>query len=407
MTSNDIQTDNAPALRFREFNEPWQRITIGDLFGQGQDKYEEGQELLSVTISDGVKRRSGIKGKDNSSDDKSNYKRVYKGDIVYNSMRMWQGASGVSKYDGVVSPAYTVLRSNPKHNSEFFGYYFKLPRVVHTFERHSQGMTSDTWNLKYPQIAKINIYAPAKQEQEKISSLMLCLDNKIAILKKKVEEYNNFKKGILHSLFSQSIRFKDENGINYADWEPLSLSEILHQRSERNGSSTDSEVFSVAKKAGVINQIEHLGRSYAGMDTSNYKVVRPWDVVYTKSPTSEFPYGIIKQNKLNRRGIVSVLYGVYEPSNQYIGNILDSYFSSWVNTYNYLNPIVQKGAKNTINISDSSFLKGAKIYLPKDPEEQQKVSEFLNELDRKIENQNQKLACANRLKESLQSQMYI
>ena len=407
MKSNDTQTNKVPVLRFREFTEPWQSTTIGDLFSQGQDRYEEGQELLSVTMSDGVKKRSGIKGKDNSSDDKSNYKRVYKGDIVYNSMRMWQGASGVSKYDGVVSPAYTVLKNNSEHNSEFFGYYFKLPKVVYTFERYSQGMTSDTWNLKYPQIAKINIYAPTKKEQEKISSLMLCLDNKISILKKKIEKYSNFKKGILQSLFSQSIRFRDENSNNYADWEPLSLSEILHQRSERNGSSKDSEVFSVAKKAGVINQIEHLGRSYAGMDTSNYKVVWPWDVVYTKSPTSEFPYGIIKQNKLNRKGIVSVLYGVYEPNNQYIGNILDSYFSSWVNTYNYLNPIVQKGAKNTINISDSSFLKGSKVLLPNDSEEQQKISEFLNDLDRKIKIQDQKLVCANRLKGSLQSKMYI
>lgn len=168
------------------------------------------------------------------------------------------------------------------------------------------------------------------------------------------------------------------------DWKPVQLKEILKEHKSRNTKNQVEEVFSVAKEKGVINQIEHLGRSYASDDISNYKVVYPNDVVYTKSPTAGFPFGIIKQNKLDRTGVVSVLYAVFKPKNIELGLLLDFYFSSWVNTYNYLVPLVHKGAKNTMNIGNEDFLNGAKISLPTQKEEQQKITEFLIQIDNRI-----------------------
>jgi type I restriction enzyme S subunit len=168
------------------------------------------------------------------------------------------------------------------------------------------------------------------------------------------------------------------------DWKPLQLKEILKEHKSRNSKNQFEEVFSVAKEKGVINQIEHLGRSYASDDISNYKVVFPNDVVYTKSPTAGFPFGIIKQNKLDRTGVVSVLYAVFKPKNIEMGLLLDFYFSSWINTYNYLVPLVHKGAKNTMNIGNEDFLNGAKIYLPTQKEEQKKIADFLIQIDKRI-----------------------
>lgn len=167
-------------------------------------------------------------------------------------------------------------------------------------------------------------------------------------------------------------------------WVEKKLGEILLEHKSRNVNNDAMEVFSVAKSKGVINQIEHLGRSYASLITTGYKIVYPDDIIYTKSPTSDFPFGIIKQNKLNRTGIVSTLYAVYKPQNKFIGSILDCYFSSWQHTYNYLYPIVQKGAKNTINISNDIFLDGAKLCLPTEKLEQTKIAEFLTAVDDKI-----------------------
>lgn len=169
------------------------------------------------------------------------------------------------------------------------------------------------------------------------------------------------------------------------DWNKVQLKEILKEHKSRNSKSEFDEVFSVAKEKGVINQIEHLGRSYASDNITNYKVVFPYDVVYTKSPTAGFPFGIIKQNKLERTGVASVLYAVFKPQNQYLGLLLDYYFSLPVNTYNYLVPLVHKGAKNTMNIGNEDFLNGAKINFPTEVLEQQKIANFLITIDKRIE----------------------
>ena len=168
------------------------------------------------------------------------------------------------------------------------------------------------------------------------------------------------------------------------DWKQVKLNEVLKEHKTRNSKLEYNEVFSVAKEKGVINQIEHLGRSYASDDISNYKVVFPNDVIYTKSPTAGFPFGIIKQNKMNRTGVVSVLYAVFKSKNSEIGLLLDFYFSSKVNTYNYLVPIVHIGAKNTMNIGNEDFLNGRKIALPINIDEQKKINSFFRSVDERL-----------------------
>ena len=159
-------------------------------------------ELLSVTMNDGVKPRSEIEGKDNSSEDKSNYKIVRKGDMVYNSMRMWQGANGISPCDGIVSPAYTVLMPKQEINNGYFAALFKSVTLINEFRKNSQGMTSDTWNLKYPQIETIKVQIPSVCEQDKVSELFSVLDERIAAQSQLVESLKKYKRGVVRTLLS-------------------------------------------------------------------------------------------------------------------------------------------------------------------------------------------------------------
>ena len=139
-------------------------------------------ELISVTINGGIKRFSELGRHDNSNEDKSKYKKVCIGDIAYNSMRMWQGASGYSPYNGIVSPAYTVLLANDGVNSKCIAFQFKLPRMIHVFQINSQGITSDNWNLKFPTLSDISIYISRSiDEQGKIASLLEFLDHLITL----------------------------------------------------------------------------------------------------------------------------------------------------------------------------------------------------------------------------------
>lgn len=200
LMQNIFADKSAEKLRFANFTEEWKTVKIKDIFDERSEKGFSDLELLSVTLNDGVIKRSEIESKDNSNENKSNYKHVLPDDIVYNSMRMWQGASGVSSYEGIVSPAYTILIPKNAY-SKFFGYYFKTNEMIHQFKKYSQGLTSDTWNLKYPLISEIKIKIPSIDEQKEITNVFETIDLKTKILQNNLEEVMTFKKGLLQQMF--------------------------------------------------------------------------------------------------------------------------------------------------------------------------------------------------------------
>ena len=139
------------------------------------------------------------------------------------------------------------------------------------------------------------------------------------------------------------------------------LSELLEERNEKN--TALFPVHSVSVSEGVINQIDYFGRSFAAADTSHYNVAHKGDIIYTKSPTGEFPFGIVKRNAIESNVAVSPLYGVYNPISDDVAIYLHYYFCSPLNAQNYLHKLIQKGAKNTINITNQRFVQNC-IPLP-------------------------------------------
>lgn len=179
----------------------WKIQIMNDIFKEKNIKNEHGT-LLSVSISKGIYPFSENERKNNSSSNKSNYKEVKYNDIAYNSMRMWQGALGVSEYDGIVSPAYTVITAKKQENPLFYYYYFKNKRMLFNFRQHSQGLTSDTWNLKFPLFKKIVIQTPiSKKEEQIIANLFKTLDQNIVSTKMKIKKFNYIKQFFLQNMF--------------------------------------------------------------------------------------------------------------------------------------------------------------------------------------------------------------
>lgn len=167
-------------------------------------------------------------------------------------------------------------------------------------------------------------------------------------------------------------------------WEHKKLSELLSEAKKRNGDLkySKTDVLSVSGELGIINQIEHLGRSYAGASVHNYHIVEKGDIVYTKSPLKATPYGIIKLNKGNA-GIVSTLYAVYKVNQKTaFGPFIDHYFSLDTNTNRYLRPLVKKGAKNDMKINNAYVLQD-RIFAPALPE-QIRLATFFTVLENKI-----------------------
>lgn len=167
-------------------------------------------------------------------------------------------------------------------------------------------------------------------------------------------------------------------------WEHKRLSELLSESKKRNEDLRygKNDVLSVSGELGIVNQIEHLGRSYAGVSVHQYHVVEVGDIVYTKSPLKANPFGIIKLNK-GKVGIVSTLYAVYKVNHMTaFGPFIDQYFSLDANTNRYLRPLVKKGAKNDMKINNAYVLHD-KIFAPT-ISEQKRIASFFTVLDKKI-----------------------
>lgn len=195
------QGETIPKVRFKGFEGEWSTSNLGSIFAERIESNENG-EMLSVTMNNGIIRSSDNGRFDNSNSDKSKYKVVKIGDIAYNSMRMWQGASGVSQYEGIVSPAYTVVTSRIDVDTDFFGYLFKTDDVIRLFKLNSQGLTSDNWNLKYPAFSRICVsYPKSKEEQQSIAAFFRTLDRKIALETARLEKLKQIKLACLDKMF--------------------------------------------------------------------------------------------------------------------------------------------------------------------------------------------------------------
>lgn len=162
------------------------------------------------------------------------------------------------------------------------------------------------------------------------------------------------------------------------------------------------DALSVSDEFGVVNQIEHLGRSYTGNNISTYKILNKGQIVYTKSPLKLKPFGIIKVNN-NKPGIVSVLYAIYDVKEGFDPNYISVYLEPNFRLNKYLLPLINKGAKNTINISDETALSG-EVHIPLSYTEQQKIAFYFQSLDSLIQTTSKELASLKQIKAaSLQS----
>lgn len=393
-----------PQLRFPEFDGEWKAAHAGDAFSKGKAKGAAGLPIYSVTMDRGLVPRDSLdRHMADDAEDGTNL-RAEPGDIVYNTMRMWQGAAGVANTTCMVSPAYVVLRPKKGTVPEFFNQRFANDRMLYSLWAYSYGLTSDRLRLYFDDFARIPVRIPTSAEQQKIANFLGTVDAKLEALRRKKSGLEAFKSGLMQRLFSQTLRFTRSDGTEFPDWEEKALSGVLFEHGRKSAGS--EPVYSVSVHRGLVDQVEHLGRRFAAASTNHYNRVQPGDIVYTKSPTGDFPMGIIKQSHIDHDVIVSPLYGVFTPQNRDLGFILHCYFQSSLNTANYLTPLVQKGAKNTIAVTNARFLEG-KLTLPTDPDEQCKIANALAALDAKIAAVADQITHMETFKKGLLQQMFV
>ena len=193
----------------------------------------------------------------------------------------------------------------------------------------------------------------------------------------------------------------------FVTWEQRKLGEYIEVSNDKNTENVygKQDVLSVSGDFGVVNQIEFQGRSFAGVSVSNYGILHTGEVVYTKSPLNANPYGIIKTNK-GKTGIVSVLYGVYRSKVKICMELIQTYFEMDARLNNYLRPLVNKGAKNTLLISDEHALEG-EINFPNCYQEQCMIYGLFNRLDNLITLHQRQVEKLKNIKSALLEKMFV
>ena len=264
-----------PNLRFPEFRNAsgWNEQEAGALFSNRNDEGVEGLPIYSVTMNDGMVKRSSFDRDFYDIAEPSGNKKACKGDIAYNMMRMWQGAFGIAPEDCMVSPAYVVLAPGEGVRSDFFGYLFKLPQYLRLLTSHSQGLTKDRLRLYYKDFAQIPLRYPCPQEQAKIAAALASVDALIVAHGRKVEALKVHKKGLMQQLFPQEgesqprLRFPEFEGAG--EWQEAKLEAACNMQAGKFVAASEIQVHSAEGLfpcyggnglRGYIASFTHLGR---------------------------------------------------------------------------------------------------------------------------------------------------
>lgn len=288
---------------------------------------------------------------------------VKKGDVIYSKIRPYLKKVCIAPEDCLCSADMYPFSCTEQINSK----YLQTLLLSKQFTDYANSCSARTGipKINRDDIALFFCKIPPIPEQEKIAETLSIWDSAIEKTEKLIALEEKKLSAFAIKLFSGKSIFQTKN---------ICLTDLLKEKSDL--STGFEEVFSVSVHKGLVNQIEHLGRSFAAKNTDNYNLVKYGYLVYTKSPTGDFPYGIVKQSSIKKDVIVSPLYGIYEPASNEIGLLVEFFFESPIRCKNYLYPLIQKGAKNTISISNQDFLKG-KINFPANEKDITRIADYI------------------------------
>ena len=398
-----------PQIRFTGFTDPWEQRKLGELFEESDERASD-REILSVSVANGIYPASESDRETNPGASLANYKVVHSGDVVYNSMRMWQGAVDASRYDGTVSPAYVVAKPNSEVYARFFARLLRQPMLLKQYQQVSQGNSKDTQVLKFDDFASIEISMPASEnEQRQIGAFFDRLDSLITLHQRKYDKLCVLKKSMLDKMFPKGGSLYPE--IRFAGftdpWEQRKLGEVGITYPGLHGKKKDDfghgDAFFVPYTNVVDNPVTDQGRlEHVEVDSSQAEV-RYGDVFFTVS--SETPEEV---------GMSSI----------WLGNIRNVYLNSFCFGYRqdgsfdplYLayvlrsQPVRKQIELLAQGISRFNISKN-KVMDVEVPEpsltEQRRIGAFFDRLDSLITLHQRKLELLRNIKKSMLDKMFV
>ena len=364
--------------------EEWEALPAKNYFEKSIEKGYDGLEIYSVTLNKSWQKRSDLEREIGSDVDVKKSLLAREGYLVYNTMRMWQGALGLAENTGVISPAYVVLKPKTMIDPKFAFYQLKSYRYLHYLKSYSYGLTSDRLRLYFNDFGIIPFICPPLKEQQKIAQILTTWDKAISKQEALIAEKEQLKKGLMQKLLSGEVRFKGFDG----EWEEVRLGDI----GEFKTSSVNKIIDENEQIVNLINYMDvykhkHIDKNFKCSSTSvkkeNFDKVnlKKGDILFT--PSSETPDDI-GHSSVIVEDLPNTVYSYhlirFRPKKN-----LDIGFSGYVfNNILILKEFARKATGSTRFTLSIKDFKETKASLPP-LEEQQKIAQLLTTADKEIE----------------------
>ena len=390
----ETEMKRVPKLRFPEFTDDWEQRKLGEIYTERNERGNDNLEILSVSIHHGVSSGeldSNVLGKNvKRSEDKSLYKHVYEGDLVFNMMRAWQGAIGIVKNEGMISPAYISAIPNKNVYSKFMDYCLRRDEVINQINNLSYGVTDFRKRLYWNGFTKVNIMLPSVQEQDKLTELFHNLDKFITLQQRKIKNLKSLKKGMMQKLFNQEVRFKADDGSEFPEWEKKPFGDVVSEFKVKTKVEDEDTLLSCAINGMFLNS-ELFGHQ-RGQSNIGYLKIKKGTLILS---AQNLHLGNANVNLRFEHGIISPAYKTYD-----IVGCLAEYMSQWAKW-----DMTKQFFYNATTV-DWNMLYSQLFAVPC-LAEQQKIAECLSALDDVIEKQKATLAAWEELKKGLLQQMFV
>ena len=232
-SSNGLE--KRPKLRFPGFDEPWSICKAEELFKNVADKNHPMETVLTIIQGKGTLPREQA-GRNIHYDDASlaNYKKVEQGDFIIH-LRSFEGGLEMANEDGIVSPAYTILRCKKPHSSLFYEAYFHTDEFInHILSKSVEGIR-DGRQISYEAFKWLGLPYCDVSEQKKIAQLFCSLGHRIEKQQQMVDALKKYKRGAIKSIFTQRVSFHAETN----RWESHKMSELITLQSGQDFAPTD------------------------------------------------------------------------------------------------------------------------------------------------------------------------
>lgn len=398
---------SSPELRFPGFNDKLTKKNFAEIFtfknGLNADKERYGKGTKYISVNDIIKNQfvtyDNIENTvETTNSDLNNYSVEY-GDILFQRSSETREEVGQSNIYLDHKPAVFggfVIRGRIKTGCEprFINYLLKTPALRRDITSRSGGSTR--YNIGQESLSHVDVIIPSLLEQRKIADFLMVIDEKIFIVDQKVKQLENYKNGLTQAILTQRIHFKNKNGKYFPAWQERLLSDVLVIGSKEAVSDTGryNKITIKLHKHGV--EFSQVGREMA--DTRPFYVRKEGEII------------IGKQNYFN--GSIAILDKKFDGA--ICSNAIMSFRVVQNNkfVYEYISsPAYLKKRESLANgtgqkeLSEKDFLRFS-IQVPVQ-EEQQKIADFLMQLDEKINSENKKLEQAKKFKKALLNKMLV